>query len=291
MIDAHHHIWRQKDLPWLLGPEQRCLFGAYDAIKRDYLIEEYLKDVKRSGVKKSAYVQANWAPNWFTDEAAWVQSIADLSGWPHAIIGYADFTVGDVCRQLDKLAEFPLVRGVRQQFHWHENPAYRFAKSDDLCTDRAVQKNIKQLSKYGWSFELQVFPSQMPDAAKLAAACPDVTFILRHAGMLEDKGKAGRAEWHQGMSLLAEQPNVVAKLSGFGTFSHRNALPFIAEMVRETVYLFGAGRCLFGSNFPIEKIWTLFTKLVAAFRVATDDLPEEDRQAIFNDTATRVYRI
>ena len=70
MIDAHHHIWLQKDLPWLLGPEVPRIFGAYGAIKRDYRIEEYLADLGKAGIEKSVYVQANWAPNWFADEVA-----------------------------------------------------------------------------------------------------------------------------------------------------------------------------------------------------------------------------
>ena len=183
------------------------------------------------------------------------------------------------------------MRGVRQQFHWHKNPAYCFADRADLCADPTVHQNIARLAEYGLSFDIQVFAPQMEDAAKLAASCPDVTFILQHAGMLEDTSKAGHAEWHTGMSLLADQPNVVAKLSGFGTFIHRNAPDFVAQMIRETIALFGVDRCLFGSNFPIEKIWTTYTDLFAAFRAATDDLPEKDRQAIFNDTAARVYRI
>ena len=53
IIDAHHHIWRQADLPWLLGPEQPRIFGPYKAIMRDYLIEEFLEDIKGSGIAKS----------------------------------------------------------------------------------------------------------------------------------------------------------------------------------------------------------------------------------------------
>jgi len=291
MIDAHHHIWRRADLPWLLGPEQPRIFGSYGSIKRDYLIDEFLDDVVKKGIRKSVYVQANWAPNWFADEARWVQSTADEHGWPHAIVGYADFTSGDVRRQLDRLAKYPLVRGVRQQLHWHETPAYRFANRPDLCADPTLRRNIAHLSEYGWSFDLQVFAPQMPGAAELAAACPDVTFVLQHAGMLEDPSDAGWATWQQGVELLAKQPNVVTKLSGFGTFIHRNNPKFIASMIEKTVAIFGADRCMFGSNFPIEKIWTTYAKLLAAFRTATKALAANEQQAIFNDTATRVYRI
>ncbi|MEL6267814.1 MAG: amidohydrolase family protein, partial [Pseudomonadota bacterium] len=222
MIDAHHHIWRQADLPWLLGPERPRIFGPYAAIKRDYTIEEYLDDIAGLGITRSVYVQANWAPNWFEDEVAWVQATAERTGWPHAIVGYADMTLRDVRRQLDRLVRYPLMRGIRQQFHWHEDPRYRFAARPDLAEDPAVQANIARLAEYGWSFDLQVFAPQMAGAARLAEACPDVTFVLQHAGMLEDTSAGGRAAWEAGMTRLAACPNVVTKLAAFGTIIHRN---------------------------------------------------------------------
>ena len=291
MIDAHHHIWRRKDLPWLLGPERPRIFGPYAPIKRDYLTDEYLADLAEIGIEKSVYVQANWAPNWAADEAAWVQSTADRSGWPHAIVAYADMTVADVRPALDKLAAYPLVRGIRQQFHWHENPLYRFAARSDLAEDATVQRNIAYLADYGWAFDLQVFAPQMAGAAKLAAACPDVTFVLQHAGMLEDTSKEGWAAWRKGMKLLAACPNVVSKLSGLGTFVHANDVDHVSKVISETLKIFDPDRCLYGSNFPIEKIWTTYADLFAAYRKATAKLPAKDRQAIFNDTAARVYRI
>jgi len=291
MIDAHHHIWLQKDLPWLLGPEQPRIFGPYSGIKRDYTIEEYLDDIAGSGIAKSVYVQANWAPNWAADEVAWVQSVADRHGWPHGIVGYADFSMDDVRPQLERLKGYPLMRGIRQQLHWHENPAYRFAARPDLPADPTVQKNIARLADYGWSFDLQVFPAQMADAAKLARACPDVTFVLQHAGMLEDTSKDGWALWRDGMRRLAECGNVVTKLSAFGTFIHRNDATFIHKMIVETEKIFGAERCMYGSNFPIEKLWTSYSEMFDAFRKGSATLGESARQAIFNDTAERVYRL
>jgi predicted TIM-barrel fold metal-dependent hydrolase len=131
----------------------------------------------------------------------------------------------------------------------------------------------------------------MQGAAELAEACPDVTFILQHSGMLEDLSDAGRAEWRTGVELLAAQQNVVSKLSAFGTFIHRNDAAHIADMVSQTVAMFGAERCLFGSNFPIEKLWCDYGALIAAFQSAAESLPEAARRAIFHDTAARVYGI
>jgi predicted TIM-barrel fold metal-dependent hydrolase len=183
------------------------------------------------------------------------------------------------------------MRGIRQQLHWHENQMYRFASSPDLPSDPTLQRNVARLAEHGWCFELQVFAPQMAAAAALAAACPDVTFILQHAGMLEDLTEAGRARWRGGMKRLADQPNIVCKLSGLGTFIHRNDPDHIAAIVAEAVSAFGAQRCLFGSNFPIEKLWCHYGELIDAYRQATAGMSAADREAIFSGTARRVYRL
>lgn len=291
IVDAHHHIWRQADLTWLSGPMQPRIFGPYEPIRRDYPIREYLDDLADTGVIRSVYVQTNWPVDRFEDEAAWVQQTADAHGWPHAIVAYADFSMDDVRPQLDRLVRYPLVRGARMQLHWHENPLYRFAAHPDLCADPAIRRNVARLADYGWSFDLQVFAPQMADAADLAESCPDVTFVLQHAGMLEDLSPEGRNAWRGGMARLASCPNVVSKLSGLGTFIRRNELAHIREVIDDTVRIFGAERCLFGSNFPIEKLWTSYRELIATYRAATVQLRDEQRDALFGTTAMRVYRI
>jgi predicted TIM-barrel fold metal-dependent hydrolase len=291
IVDAHHHIWRQQDLPWLQGPSVPRIFGDYDPIRRDYPVEEFLADIAGTGVEKSVYVQANWAPGNAEAEVAWVQATAGRAGWPHAIVGYADMTVADARPALDALARYPLMRGVRQQLHWHENPQYRFAASPDLCRDPNLQRNVARLADYGWAFDLQVFAPQMRGAAELADACPEVTFVLQHAGMLEDLSDHGRAFWKAELRELARRPNVTAKLSAFGTFIHRNDPGHIERILHDTVEVFGPSRCLFGSNFPIEKLWTSYPELVAAFRRAAADLSTAAQAEVFGRTATRVYRL
>ena len=291
IVDAHHHIWRQADLPWLQGPMLPRIFGPYEPIRRDYPIAEFLADIASSGVEKSVYVQCNWAKDKAVEEAAWVQGVADEHGWPHAIVGYADLLSDDVAATLKRQAKFPLMRGIRMQLHWHENEMYRFAASPDLMGDARLRKNIRLLADYGWSFDLQVFTSQMANAAKLAADNPDITFILQHAGMLENLSPQGRAEWREGMKQLAGQPNIVSKLSGLGTFIHRNDVAHITDVVGETIGTFGEKRCLFGSNFPIEKLWTSYAELASAYRKALASFPEATQRASLSETAVAVYRL
>ena len=205
-----------------------------------------------------------------------MQRTADMTGWPHAIVAYADFSVGDVRPQLDRLARYRLVRGVRMQLHWHENPQYRFAARRDLVADPTIRRNIGRLADYGLSFDLQVFAPQMADAADLAESCPKVVFVLQHAGMLEDLSTAGRAEWRAGMVRLAA---CAQRRRPSSRASARSCIATIRRIspsvVRETVGIFGAGRCLFGSNFPIEKLWTSYGALIDAYRDAAARAPAE----------------
>ena len=291
MIDAHFHVWRQADLPWLTGPMQPRIFGPDEPIRRDYPMAEYLANIAGTGVTRAVYVQANWAPGQVEAEARLIEKTARETGWPHALVAYADMTVPDARPALDRLARFPRVRGIRQQFHWHANPQYRFAARPDLCADPAVIANVARLADHGWAFDLQVFAGQVRHALNLVDACPDVTFVLHHAGMLEDTSEAGRALWRAAMADLALRPNAFAKLSGFGTFIHRNDQGHIAWLVSETVTMFGADRCLWGANFPIEKLWTDYASLLSAHRAAAGGLSAAETRAIFNDTAARVYRL
>jgi predicted TIM-barrel fold metal-dependent hydrolase len=291
IIDAHHHIWRRRDLPWLDGPMQPRIFGPYEAIRRDYPIGEYLADIAGSGVTQSVYVQANWAKDAFEDEVAYVQQAADETGFPQGIVGYADFLAKDVRPQLDRLTKYRGMRGLRMQLQWHENPQYRFAAEPDIARNPTFQQNVARLADYGWTFDLQVFSGQMEGAAELAASAPKVTFILQHAGMLEDLSAAGWARWRAGMRRIAACPNMVSKLSALGTFIHKNDPDHIAAIVRETIEIFGPARCLFGSNFPVEKLWTQYSDLIAAYRGAIEPLGEAAARAAFHDTAAKVYRL
>ena len=291
IVDAHFHIWRRQDLPWLNGPMVPRIFGPYEPIRRDYPIEEFLADQEGSGVGKAVYVQTNWAPEHFADEVAWVASIARQTGWPHAIVAYADITAPDVRPTLDRLKSCPLVRGVRMQLHWHENPQYRFAPSPTAVADPRVSANIAHLGEYGLSFDLQLFPAQMQNGARLAAAHPQTTFILAHAGMCTDTAPTTFAAWRAGLTALAAQPNVFAKLSGLGTFIHRNDPALIGSIVDDAIAIFGSKRLMFGSNFPIEKLWTSHSTLVGAYRDALAKYAEHQQADVFWDVAHRVYRL
>lgn len=291
IVDAHHHVWRTKDMPWLSGPMVPRIFGPYEPIKRDYLIDEYIADATAGGITRSVYVQANWPLDQVLAEVRWLAELNEATGWPTAVVGAADLFSPDAPDVMKQQAALPLVRGVRLQLHWHENEEFRFASAPDRMKDPVLRRNIAALEELGWVFELQVFPGQMADAADLVAAVPDVTFVLVHAGMLTDRSDETVREWRDGMARLAQYPNVVVKLTGQGTFTRSLDRDFIAFVASETLGWFGADRAMFGTNFPVEKLWTSMPPLVLAWRDAVAHLPAADQAAIFAGTARRIYAL
>lgn len=291
IIDAHHHIWRLAHTPWLNGPVVPRIFGAYERLRRDYPIEEYRAEAQSAGVVKSVYVQVNVAPGAEVDEVAWVQSVADQHGLLQGIVGYADLAAADVADTLDRQAAYRNFRGVRQQLHWHEKALYRFAPRPDLMNDAVWRAGLKEVGRRGLVFELQVFASQMKDSARLARDFPEVTFVLIHSGMLEDRSDQGWTLWREGMRALSACPNVCTKLSGLGTFERRCDPALWRPVIEETLTFFGPDRSMFGSNFPIEKLWTGYAELVAATRAGLTGLTQSEQHAVMYATAERVYRL
>ncbi|GAA3090189.1 amidohydrolase family protein [Nonomuraea salmonea] len=256
IVDAHHHIWRVADQPWLSGPMVPRIFGPYEPIRRDYLIDEYVAEATACGITQSVYVQTNWPLDRVEDEVRWLREVHEQSGWPTAVVAAADMFADDAPRGhaaagrahpagAGRAAAAALARAARV-------PLRR--RPPDRMKDPVFRKNVGALAGLGWLFELQVFPEQMADAAELVADFPEVTFVLVHAGMLI--GDADVPSWRSGLAALAGLPNVVVKLTGQGTFVHRVDRGLISLVTDEVIGRFGAGRAMFGTNFPVEKLWT-----------------------------------
>ncbi len=291
IVDAHHHIWKIKDLDWLKGPTQPRIFGDYSKIKKDYLISDFLMDLQNSGVEKSVYIQVNWPAKQEIIEAEWVQEVANEFGWPNAIIGYVDFSSEESRKTMNRLNSLPLMRGVRQQLHWHQNPLYCFQPTPDLMLEKNWQKNFALIQDFGWTFELQVFSSQMKNASLFAKTFPDIKMMLQHCGMPEDTSDAGMEKWREGMKRLAEHNNIYCKFSGLGTFIHKNDPNFISDITGECLEMFGNNRCIFGSNYPIEKIWSDYDSIVKAFIDSTAKLSKESQLNIMRCNAEKFYNL
>jgi predicted TIM-barrel fold metal-dependent hydrolase len=287
-VDAHHHIWPATGLPWLDGPMIPRIFGPYETLQgKAYTAEEYAADATAAGFNQSVYVQANWKLEDSLEEVQWVQEQHERTGWPHAIVGSADLFDANAFETLQAQKErSPLMRGTRLQLHWHEHEAFRFAGGPERAQDPTLNANIARLPELDYVFELQVFPNQLASAQQLVAAHPGVTFVLIHAGM-----PIAGEPWREALTELSHHPNVNVKLSGQGTFVHRVDPELIGGVTKVVLDTFGSGRAMFGSNFPIESLWTDFSSLIGAWLGVLAEYPDEVRQDVLGRTARRVYRL
>ena len=178
------------------------------------------------------------------------------------------------------------MRGCRLQLHWHENPDFRFQPDPDRLADPILNENLGLLAELDWIFELQVFPAQIEHAKRLVETHPDLTFVLIHAGM-----PIAGEPWREALSALSAYPNVMVKLSGQGTFVHKADPEIIRTVTTAVLERFGSERAMFGSNFPIESIWTDFSSLISAWLGVLAEFPDETREDVLGRTARRVYRL
>lgn len=290
IIDSHHHLWRIADLPWLQAPMTPRIYGPYDAIHRDYLLAELRAESAPEGVTGSVYIQCGWPPADAAGETRWIQSLADQSGMPIAIIGWADLAAANITELLDEHCQSANFRGIRQMLNWHDNPQYCAAGiHSGTMLDDAWRRGFAELAERGLIFELMIFPHQMADAAKLAREYPHATIVLEHGGLPADESTEGWAAWREGMELMAAEPNVLAKISGLGMFNHRCDAESVTPILSEMIALFGAERCMFGSNFPVDKLWVSYNDMIAAYDSAMATLTSPERHALMHNTAWRVY--
>ena len=291
IVDAHHHIWRKDRTPWLNGPIMPRIFGDYGTIRRDYDIEEFSADATSCGVAKSVYIQINVAPGDEVWEVEWAATEGRRHKLVNAIVSFADLADPGVGDTLDRQMAVGPVRGVRQQLHWHVNPVFRYQPKPDLMLDPRWSSGLRAVAARGLHFELQVFPSQYTSTLELVDHHPCTTFVLLHAGMPDDVSEDGLRVWVAGLREFASRPNVLVKISGLGTFTRRCDAHEWAPIIERTVDTFGPDRCLFGSNFPIEKLWTDYASLIRAIRAGLSRYSRAEQRAVLGETAIRLYRL
>ncbi|PIQ44297.1 MAG: amidohydrolase [Gammaproteobacteria bacterium CG11_big_fil_rev_8_21_14_0_20_46_22] len=287
IIDAHCHFW---DVslglnPWLARGESELL-GDLAPLNQTYLPCDYLSDVKLFTIEQAVHVEAASAC-YAKDEVQWLDRLSKSNPLIAAVVAGVDLLSPTFESLLSFYSVSPLVKGVRQILNWHEKSIYRAAERADDLRNPLWRKHFRLLAKYGLSFDLQICPGQMLLAAALAKDNPDVMIILNHAGM---PIQAERELWEAGILVLASCENVVVKLSGFGMWDHQWSAASVTPWVRFMVNAFGLERCLFASNFPVDKLYCDFPTLVERYQLAIPGLSETEKHKLFYDNARSVYR-
>ena len=297
-IDTHHHLWdlENNPYPWLTDPIDHFV-GDYSIFRRTYLISHLHADAEGLPLTKSVHVQAEWDhaqdP---VGETAWLQSVADSEGsrgMPHAIIGFSDLGQPDVADEIARHAAHPNWRGIRHMLNWSPESKWQFTDREDLMDDTQWRSGYRALADHGGSFDLQVWPWQLEQAARLAIDIPDVPIVLDHTGMPRDWDAAGVAVWRDGMKALAEAGNVSVKISALGMFAKEFGAEPIKQFVLDTIDIFGVDRCMFASNYPVDMLFSSYAAIWQAYDEITSSagFTDADRDQLFRTNAERYYRI
>ncbi|XBS69188.1 amidohydrolase family protein [Acerihabitans sp. KWT182] len=294
-VDCHHHLWdvERFDYPWLKpgADRPRAIFPDLTDIAGNYRITDYLADARGANIVKSVHVDGGYVPTDPVGETRYLQSVADRHGFPHGIVARAALNAADIQPILERQCRFGNIRGVRHILNWHADAGKRFTDRKDWMHDPAWLKGFALLARYGLSFDMQIYPAQMTEAALLARRFPDVPIILNHAGMPLPGEPEDARMWREGMRRLAACANVSVKISGLGMTIPQWTAALIRPWVLETIDLFTPQRAMFASNFPVDKLYGGFTDLYAAYDEITAGFSDDEALAMFYANAVRVYRL
>jgi predicted TIM-barrel fold metal-dependent hydrolase len=230
-----------------------------------------------------------------------------------AIVGFADLSLGDAVAPVLEahLAASPSrFRGIRYSTTWDASGELRNETAPRMLADADFRRGFSWLKKLHLSFDAWLYHPQLPELADLARAFPEVTIVLNHIGAPLGVGPyAGKRDevfqsWSRGVAEVASCANVTVKLGGVGSTRsgydwHQRAVKpssaAIAEVLRPyfecCIEKFGAHRCMFESNFPVEKRSNSYVVVWNAFKRIAERYSAAERAALFHDTAARVYRI
>jgi len=291
VIDTHHHIWLRKDVAWLADPPIPRMFGDYFGIRRDYPVQEWINDIVPQGVTKSVHVTAMWGIGRALDETKWLQATADEHGFPHGIVCNVDLADSNVEAALKAQKQFSNLRGVRQMLYWDSPSVRQAAPRPDYCNDAGFRRGFALLEKHDLSFELQIYAGQATYAAELVKAFPNIRMILVHAGMLTERTPQAIEQWRAALTSLAAFPNLHVKLSGLGMYSQGITLPQTRQVIRDAIQIFGVGRTIYGSNFPLEKLHASYADFLGIYRTVLSEYTAAEQCAVLHDNAARFYRL
>jgi len=314
ICDPHHHFW---DFRTERMPYQR------------YLLHELVADVDCGhNVRSTVFIEARAmyradGPEELrpVGEVEFVQGLAAASASglygptraAAAIIGRANLNLGDRVEPVVEAlhaASPNRFRGIRHTVTWDPHPEVGNREQEGVLATANFRTGARVLARMGLSLDTGVCFPQLPELTAFAQALPDLTIILNHLGGLTRVGPYTNrddevlATWRRGIAAVAGCPNVHLKLGGIGMprlgFDwHERSTPVgseelaqaIAPLMTYCIEQFGPARCMFESNFPVDKVSFSHHILFNAFKRLAQGYTAAERAALFHDTAVRAYRI
>lgn len=274
-VDAHHHIWdlSVREQTWMVGPE-------LDPVRRNFSIDDLAPLAAAADVTSTVLVQTVGVPA-ETPEFLQVAASNDLVA---GVVGWVDLTATDVADALAGLKERPdggWLKGIRHQVHDEPDPRW-------LCRDD-VRAGLTAVAEAGLVYDLLTKTPHLPAALETAQALPQLSFVVDHISkpLIGDDLEP----WASELRALAALPNVSCKLSGMVTEASWTdwKVSDLQPYVDVVLDAFGPGRVMFGSDWPVCLLAASYGEVIQAAIELTSGLSAPERNAVFADTARRIY--
>jgi L-fuconolactonase len=276
-IDAHHHLWDLSARPqdWLDGPD-------LEPIRRDFGQADLRAVTSAAGVDATVLVQV--LPD--IEETAEFLALAGVSDLIAGVVGWVDLTAPNVAEQLDLLRSGPggdRLVGARHLVQSEPDP--------DWLTRADVLAGLRAVRDAGLVYDVLTRPHQLPAAVAAARLVPDLVFVLDHLSKPDIAGQV-LEPWATHLSILAAEPNVVAKMSGLVTeASPQWTTADLRPYVDVALNAFGADRLMAGSDWPVCLLAASYDQVFDAAEQMISGLTDAERTQVFANTAARVYRL
>ena len=278
IIDTHLHLWDLGRIryPWL---------ASVPMLNKNHLIADYRRACGPVEVAKMVFVQCECETSLAQQEAAWVSEVAKMEPRIRGIVAWAPLEKGDAAEtDLVKLGANPLVKGIRR--------IIQFEPDIGFCLRPDFVRGVQSLHAHGMSFDLCINHLQLANTIKLVRQCPDVQFVLDH--IAKPNIKAGVLDpWRAELRELAKLENVWCKLSGLATeadhakWTTSDLKPYIDHVME----CFGAGRVMFGGDWPVSTQATDYPRWVATVDETLRGMSAADLRQIYVSNAEEFYRV
>ncbi len=283
--DTHVHFW-DRHLPelggyhWLDPEAEHPQLGEYGAIKMDrYRADDFVAETRFQNVANVIHVQAALGIEDPVEETRWLQAFADRLGVPQGIVAFVDLAGPGAEETIRRHAEYANVRGIRD------------LRYDDYLTSQDWELGFAMLEKHELICCDDPMVEVMEDAARLVERHPGITYCVDHAGFPRLRDKEYFAEWSAGMRKLAALSNTVVKISGLGMCDHEWTVDSWRPWVQECIDAWGTDRSFFGTNWPVDRLFSSYGDVLDAYAELVSDLSDAEQRALFHENADRIFRL
>jgi L-fuconolactonase len=271
-IDSHQHFWRYHPT------RDAWITDAMSVLKRDFLPQELAEECAANGIAASIAVQANQSEA----ETLFLLDLAQDNSRIAGVVGWVDLTSARIDERLQFFSQDQKLRGFRHIAQ--AEPDDRFLMRPDFL------RGVSRLREFGFTYDILIYPRQLPAAIELVSEFPEQRFALDHLAKPEIKTKDS-AFWATHLRRIAECPNVFCKLSGLVTEADwRHWKPADFTPYLDVVFdAFGPDRLLFGSDWPVCLLAASYAQVKQIVEDSVRGFTIQQKENIFGGNAIQFY--